>query len=244
MAVACVASVPVGSAGAQTISISSGGEPAPHVCHRGSACTLIFSPLVLASDDRIEVMAPFGAPMAISDSNSVAPVRHPCRVSRRQPLVIPMYQLWVCPVPPGARGSGRLAVLLDTGDGRTETWDFDTLVVGRGLRATDKETKVRFRLAGRHLRMQLVEPSDARGEVWGKRLTAVCARRDWTFRRPYKGLRIAHLTWPARQGGASVRFKRPLGAPPRWCLVEEDGGDVAFARFPPRCPAQGGCERG
>jgi hypothetical protein len=195
-------------------------------------------PLVLASDDRVEVIATFDVAMTISGSDGDS-ANHSCRMTQVQPLAIPEYRLWRCPVPPDAHGAGQLSIALDNGPGSAEAWYFDTLVVGPGHRATDKRAKVRFRVAGRHLRMQLPLAGgfgDARGELWGKRLTAVCAGAEWSARRPYRHARIAHLRWPVRQEGVSVRFDRPLGGPPRWCLVEgrKTGGDVAFARFPRR----------
>jgi hypothetical protein len=211
----------VGIGQPETIEISSGGDPARHVCRVGAPCTLQFAPLMLSVEDRLDVVAVGATAVSIGDGHACA-----ARAAGR----------WACRVPDETLSAADLGLTVTHPEG-TSRYVFDVVLLPRGFRATARVEGVRFRLAGRHLRMQLVprdnhHPPDARAELWGKRLNVGCARRQ---RGPFGKPRVAfkRMYWPRGALTRSVLFDRPFFKRPRWCVIEAGptGGDVAAVRF-------------
>ena len=102
------------------------------------------------------------------------------------------------------------------------------------LSAVDPRPGVGFTLEGATLTASLTatpESEAARRDLLGKRVTAVCARG---FRGGPQAV-VTELTWPPSARAVSFRFARDLSRRALWCLLEAPGGgDIAFARFPPR----------
>lgn len=183
-------------------------------------------------DDRLDVVAPAQATAVRVTSSTGQGEGRACRRS-----AVP--GSWACRPPAVPWGRAGLIVRIGYPEA-TASWRFQAKALPRSLRATDKWARVRFRLAGRHLHMQLVPrrdhmPPDARARLWGKRLTVLCAshRRDAT--RPATDKVVRRVRWPDGQLSLLLSFARGLDGPPRWCLVEDrTGGDVARVRFPRR----------
>ncbi len=208
-----------------TVEVSSGGDPARHVCWTGAPCTTQYAPLLLSVDDRVDVE--FSADVTgVRLGRSSSDPGRPCAAAGMR--------RWRC-LPPGQRGSARTLTLAAKHIGGDVSWVFDVRLLPRGFRATDRHNGVRFRLAGRHLRAQLApipdtRPADARSYLWGKEVTAVCRARG-------KGRTVVDtMRWPKGRLTINFSFARSLGGPPRWCVIEDadDGGDYALVRFPRR----------
>jgi hypothetical protein len=112
------------------------------------------------------------------------------------------------------------------------------------LSAVDPDPGVRLTLDGATLTATLTPNAQspaARGELFGRRVTAVCARG---YAGRFQSV-VTELTWPASAGAVSFRFRRDLSRRALWCLLEApDGGDIAFARFPPRLAIRTTVRRG
>ena len=93
----------------------------------------------------------------------------------------------------------------------------------------DRLNGVRFALDGRVLTVTLVpqpdsRPPDARDDVWGRRIDAICSTgRGATVR----DIRL----WPDGQLELSYRFARDISGRVRWCLLEDGATDVAGVTF-------------
>jgi hypothetical protein len=100
--------------------------------------------------------------------------------------------------------------------------------------ATDRSAGVHFRLAGERLTARLIPrgnrvPPDARGELWGKRVRAVCvASFDPRAARAVSRAR----DWPSGRMRLGFRFRRDISSRVKWCLLERvSGGDIAVVDF-------------
>lgn len=203
--------------------LSSGGERARHVCWSdgfvvrdgvetplaGLPCTDQFAPIPLSVTDRLLVEVP-------DEATAVAVAGEPC-VTRG-------LGRWACDAP--GKGQG-LLVAVDYPGGGSE-WTVDVTVLPPGFVATDREANVRFRLAGRHLRIQLLGGSNVGSEIGDREVTAVCQARG-----PHGAKRIRRFRWRAGERTQGILFSARLRRAPRWCLIERlSGTDVAGVRFP------------
>lgn len=114
------------------------------------------------------------------------------------------------------------------------------LLAGTGLAATragtDRDAGVRFRLDADLLTVRLVpqqdrEPADARRELWGARIRAVCATTFDTRKARHHSVTRTRR-WRSGRIKLSFRFGRDISRRAKWCLLERtDGGDVAAVQF-------------
>jgi hypothetical protein len=93
----------------------------------------------------------------------------------------------------------------------------------------DRLAGVRFALDGRVLKVTLVpqpdaRPPDARAEVWGRRIDAICSAG------PRVRVRDIRL-WPQGQLELIYHFPRDISEGVRWCLLEDGAADVAGVTF-------------
>jgi hypothetical protein len=211
--------------------ISSGGDRARHVCRviRPAACTREYRPLALSRDDRVAVRVPVSAVyvgLSVPNGDSSE-----C-VARGEGL-------WGCAMPAASREDRQLNV--DVGYPVVDVrWTFDALVLPRSQRATDRSEKVRFRLAGRHLRVELRPGSDAGEDLWGKRVRAACVSRRWLTATPHlpvarKYVVARRFTWPRGATTHTLFFDRWLRRNALSCVIEpaRDTSDIAGAFFLP-----------
>lgn len=230
--------------------VSSGGEPAPHVCFvtgrtrgpdgverpvQGPPCTTQFAPLMVSVEDRLNVGTNFRGRAVSLSGPGIAGERACTKASPRGLTVPEALKRWSCKPPARPSGAGHLTVHVDDGQSLS-AWQVDVVLLPRGFRATDRWRQVRFRLAGRHLRMQMLPNPDgsvpAGDALWDRGVKVICAR---PHARTARDTDVKRMRWPKDRLAASVLFERPFVRRPRWCLIEDrTGGDVAFVRFPKR----------
>jgi hypothetical protein len=94
----------------------------------------------------------------------------------------------------------------------------------------DRSHGVRFDLNGPVLTVALLR-SDARAELWGERIRAVCSP-TFDYRRARRVAVRAVQLWPDGQAELSYTFERDISDRVTWCLLEDEGGgDVAAVDF-------------
>jgi hypothetical protein len=106
----------------------------------------------------------------------------------------------------------------------------------------DRAHGVRFSLTGSLLTVRLVPqpnrtPPDARRQLWGKRIDAICSP-TFSPRRAHRVVRAVRL-WPRGQMELTYRFERDISHRAKWCLLEDDGLDVAGVDFALFIPVHG-----
>jgi hypothetical protein len=109
--------------------------------------------------------------------------------------------------------------------------------------ALDREHGVRFDLTGSVLTVRLVpqremSPPDARKDVWGKRIDAICSP-TFSARRSRRASVRAIRRWPTGQMELRYTFPRDISHRVKWCLLEDGGRDVASADFQVFIPVYG-----
>lgn len=227
--------------------ISSGGDRARHVCFAEAAviqpesgprpivaqpgpCTSEFRPLALSRDDRVAVRVPASA-VAVA---LLAPG------GDRTVCVARGDGLWGCAMPAADKNARQLTVSIGY-PGADLRWTFDALVLPRAQRATDQVEKVRFRLAGRHLRVQMLSGTIVADDLWGKRVKVACVSRNWLSARPLFPVAREHYVverfrWLQEATTHSVFFGRSLHRNAYSCVIEpaRSGADIAGVFFPRR----------
>jgi hypothetical protein len=73
-------------------------------------------------------------------------------------------------------------------------------------------------------------PPDARKQVWGKRIDAICSTAFQPANARRRVVRAARF-WPRGQLELTYRFERDISDRVKWCLLEDDGLDVAAFSF-------------
>jgi hypothetical protein len=80
-------------------------------------------------------------------------------------------------------------------------------------------------------------PPDARKQLWGKRIDAICSTR-FQVRNPRRSIVRAVRFWPCGQLELSYSFRRDISDRVKWCLLEDGGRDVAAVDFQAGVPAR------
>jgi hypothetical protein len=229
--------------------IFSGGEPARHVCFAGATsrdrngaplvldpapCKRHYAPLRISVDERLYLYAYPGGEMVVARFG-VPSSRLACGRTLRSLFGPRDAGLnWTCRIPGRPYSARRLSLSMIFRGGGHSRWVFDVMLLPRGFRATAQEAQVRFRIADRYLRMQLLPRRFPQTDLRGKRLKVTCVRRGWSRSAPHEGAAIRRVRWPKWQLGMSLTFERPLGGSPSWCRVEHRGEELALAKFPRR----------
>jgi hypothetical protein len=92
---------------------------------------------------------------------------------------------------------------------------------------TDRDGGMRLTLDGRVLTAKIVDRK-AEGQLFGKRIDAICSPRSRPARR---GLVIKRQRWPASASRMSFEFGRDISRRAKWCLIEHEASDIAFVSF-------------
>lgn len=96
--------------------------------------------------------------------------------------------------------------------------------------AVDNGHQVRFTLDGRSLRVDVQPGPNTRAALDGKQIDATCSE-TWT---PRAESRVtARRTWPSGANSLTYTFGRDISRKVKWCLIEHDAADIAYATFGP-----------
>jgi hypothetical protein len=107
----------------------------------------------------------------------------------------------------------------------------------------DRPHGVRFDLTGSVLTVRLVPQRDrtardARKQLWGKRIDAICSP-TFNYRKARRLAVRAVRFWPRGQMELSYTFGRDISDRVKWCLLEDGARDIAGVSFEPFIPVYG-----
>lgn len=94
----------------------------------------------------------------------------------------------------------------------------------------DKDKHVRFTLDGRSLHVRVGADNRTRRALQGKSIDAICSN---TYVPRRAGRVIERQLWPTGQNRLTYTFDRDISREVKWCLLEDQATDVAYALFGP-----------
>jgi hypothetical protein len=101
---------------------------------------------------------------------------------------------------------------------------------GKPPTTVDKRHHVRFTLDGRSLHVHVRPSSNARDAFDNRQIDATCS----TTLTPSPSTRVvASLVWPLGANDVTFDFDRDVSGQVKWCLLEYQGKDLAYATFGP-----------
>jgi hypothetical protein len=104
--------------------------------------------------------------------------------------------------------------------------------VGAVKTGLDRHAGMRLTLDGRVLTAEIANPRggdlDLEEQLHGKRIDAVCSS---SFFRPRTHSVVRRRLWPVGERRLSFRFRRDISDRAKWCLIENNGVDVAAVTY-------------